>query len=115
MHDYYCAVCNKIIKLKNENKHLTTKSHNDFSMCVVNKYCVKDPRFYKTQKILSKHVIDYGKKFQSFKIIFAWKLLFMEGVFIFKSDKINILRVTNYLKKLIFLENVDIDSVIYLK
>ena len=67
MNDHYCDVCNKTIKLKNEKKHFATKSHKDLSMCVVDKYCVKDPKFYKIQNILNRHVNEYGKKFHSFK------------------------------------------------
>ena len=82
-------------------------------MCVVNKCCVKDPKFYKVENKLDKHFSDYGKKFQLFKTISVSELLIMDAVFSNKSDGINNLRVTNYLmKKLIVIENVGIDSLI---
>ena len=84
-------------------------------MCVVNKYYAKDPKYYKIENLLSKLVNDYGKKFQSFEKLCAWKLVFMEGVFNNKSVEIINWRVTNYLrKKLNIIENMDIDSLKYL-
>ena len=52
MKEYYCDVCNKAVKLKNEKKHLTTKSRKDLSMCVVSKKGVKDRKFYKIETII---------------------------------------------------------------
>ena len=68
-------------------------------MCIVNKYSIKDPKFYKIKYILHKYATDYGNKFQLFKRICAWKLEFVGAVFIIKSDGINNWRVTNYLIK----------------
>ena len=85
-------------------------------MCLAIKYCVKDPNFYRIENTLYNHVSDYGKKFQLFKMKCLCKLVFMGAVYNFKSDGITNLRLTNYsIKKLITIENVDIDSLIYLQ
>ena len=88
MGDNYCSLCNKTIKLKNEKKHLNTKSHRVLSESIINKYCVKIPELVKIEEISNKHVNYYNRRFQVFGIICKWTLHFIDFAVCVKSKKL---------------------------
>ena len=66
--NYCCEVCEKTMKSGYKKKHLKRKSHNDLSMSIVNRYCVKDPKVGEIKKILRKYVEEYSENLFSFYI-----------------------------------------------
>ena len=74
--NYYCEVCDKTLKLGYEKRHLKTKSLEDLSMSIVNRYCVKSPKNGEIKKLLREYFKEYSKKFIFFYITCKWKLHF---------------------------------------
>ena len=84
---YYCDICDKTIKMKSKKKHLLSKFHNRLYRSIVNRYCIKNPEFFKIEDILKKHVDDYRKDFECFVIICEWKLVFDNNIIIFEKTR----------------------------
>ena len=56
-------------------------------MSVVNRCCVKNPKFLQIEDILKKHVYDYNRKLGFFIILCEWKLDFDNNIICVKSEK----------------------------
>ena len=50
--DFYCAICDKTIKLRCKKKHLNTRLHKSLSHSIINRYCAKNPEFLQIENIL---------------------------------------------------------------
>ena len=63
--------------------------HRDLSMCINNRYCVKNPDLIELEVILKKHVKDYNERFGFYYIICEWQLDFVYAIICVKSDRKN--------------------------
>ena len=61
---YYCSICDKYILKK--SSHNKTKLHAQLSLGVVNKYYIPNVPVIEIDKVISKHIYDYNKKFHDF-------------------------------------------------
>ena len=74
--------------MKSKNRHLVSKFHKRLSYSIVNRYCIKDPDFFKIEDILEKYIDDYRKIFVYFKIICEWDLYFIDdNIFVKRTDE----------------------------
>ena len=87
MSDYYCDICDRIIKFNYKMKHLKTRLRRDLSKSVVIRYCVKNPAFPEIEDILKKHVCDYNERFGFYIFKCEWKLDFDKIIICVKSER----------------------------
>ena len=89
MGDSYCNLCDKTIKLKHKRKRLNIKSYMVLSESIFNKYCVKNPEFFKIEEIFEKHLDNYNKMFRLYLVRCEWALQFKDTIIRVISNKMN--------------------------
>ena len=105
--NFYCDVCDKSIKMKSKRKHIVSKFHKRLYYSIVNKYCIRNPEFFKIEDILKKHVDNYRKDFEYFVIICEWKLVFDNNIIIFEKTREHDNTYTFWNLKLFLLEKIN--------
>ena len=73
---YYCSSCDKRIEFKHKKSHLKSKLHMNTEGTVINKYTIINPELREINNILIKHVNNYDKRFEVYKVVCKWKLVF---------------------------------------
>ena len=59
--DYYCDICDEIIKIKNEHKHLQCLSHTELDKCIRIKRTIENPDFFDIHVMLNKYITNHKK------------------------------------------------------
>ena len=80
MNYYYCSSCNKRIELKYKTIHLESELHINTEGTVINKYTIMNPKFCEISNILKNNVNNCDKRFELYKNVCKWKLVFNIGI-----------------------------------
>ena len=73
---YYCSSFDKRNELRYKKSHLKSKVHMNTEGTVINKYTIIIPELCEINKILINNVNNYDKRFEVYKIVCKWKLVF---------------------------------------
>ena len=76
MNYYYCSSYNKRIELKYKKTHLKSELQTNTGGTVINKYAIMNPELCEINNILINNVNKYHKKFELYKIVCKWKLVY---------------------------------------
>ena len=76
---YYCSSCNKRIELKYKKTHLKSELHMNTEGTVINKHAIMNPELCDINNIIINNGNNYGKRFELYKIVCKWKLVFVKA------------------------------------
>ena len=62
MTNYYCNICDKLIKIKSKKKHLNSQYHKSLGMIIISRYIITNLDFPHIEDILKKYIRDYDTK-----------------------------------------------------
>ena len=74
--DYYCNVCDGIIKIESKNKLLQSLTHNEFEKCIRKKHTNENLDFFDIDRIFNDYITNHNKKFVLYLVEYDFKLVF---------------------------------------
>ena len=76
MNYYFCSSCDKRIELKYKQSHLKSELQMKTEGTVFNKYTIINSELCEINNIIKNNIHIYDKRFEFYKIICRWKLVF---------------------------------------
>ena len=80
MEYYCCSSCNKRYELKYKKARLKLELHMKTEGTVLNKYAIMKPELCEINNLLKNNVNIYDKRFELYKIVCKWKLVFENDI-----------------------------------
>ena len=76
MNYYYCSSCNKRNELKYKTSQLESELHMNTEGTVIKNFTIMNPELCEINNILKNIVKNYDKRFELYKNVCKWKLVF---------------------------------------
>ena len=73
---YYCEICDKTVKPKSKNIHLTSLTHIQYEESIRLNHTIKNPNFFDIDKIFNDYIANQNKKFDLYLFKYEFKLDF---------------------------------------
>ena len=76
--DYYCEVCDFLIKLKSKYNHFKTNIHKEIDKCKNKKLSFENPHINNIDKAFYAYIIQHNKKTEYYLVKCDFKSVFKE-------------------------------------